>query len=74
MIEFLFPLPDTPSPKRDWLHRHGLTTFKVENGRWRCMLNEETFGCGVTEEDACLDLCYKTRLKHWLVENGDVTV
>ncbi len=53
------------SPKLRWLAKHGLSTRRMENGRWRCELNEETFGVGDDEEEAIVHFCIKTRLPHY---------
>jgi hypothetical protein len=62
---FLFDVPDSPSPRLAWLRRHDLALKRLENGRWRCVFNDETYGCGADEDEACADFCIKTGLRHW---------
>jgi hypothetical protein len=64
-MDTLFDLPDTPSPKLRFLREHALTTRQTPAGTWRCYLTDETFGFGDTEDEAIIDLCNLTGLKHW---------
>lgn len=52
------------SPKLRFLREHDLVTRKLPGGTWRCELGED-FGSGDTEDDAVIDFCLKTKLKHW---------
>jgi hypothetical protein len=64
-MDTLFDLPDTPSPKLRFLREQALTTRELSDGSWRCYLTDETVGAGLTEDEAIIDLCNLTGLKHW---------
>lgn len=38
---------------------------RKESGKFLCVLDDENFGEGDTDEEACADLCIATGLKHW---------
>lgn len=62
----LFPdLPESLSPRLAWLERHGLTTRKLESGRWECALDEENWARGEDEDEAVIAFCLKTKLAHY---------
>lgn len=62
----LFPdLPESLSPKLAWLARYGLTTRRLESGRWECALDEENWARGEDEEEAIVSFCVKTGLGHY---------
>lgn len=62
----LFPdLAPSLSPRLAWLTRHGLTTRKLEGGRWECALDDENWARGDDEDEAIVALCLKTKLPHY---------
>ena len=61
----LFDLPESLSPRLQWVKRHGLVVKKRPDGVWACYLTDETLGVGETEEEACLNLCEKAGIRHW---------
>lgn len=65
----LFPtLPESLSPRLQWLRDHGLTLHKLDNGKWECTLDAENFGRGDDPDEACADFCIKTGMAHWSAE------
>lgn len=60
-----FPEAVLLSPRLQWLAKHNLTTKKLESGRWRCFLDDKTYGVGATEAEAIISYCIKTGVKHW---------
>lgn len=64
MSDDLFPIPVVLSPRRQWLERHGLVLRKVGD-QWACILDDANFHKGETEDDACIEFCLKTGIKHW---------
>lgn len=68
MSDLLFDIPTSLSPKLAWLERHGLTTKRQENGSWLCILDDENFSKGATDEEACAEFCIEHRLRHWSEE------
>lgn len=58
----------SPSPKLAWLERHGITTYRTENGRWRCELSVLAGAEDDTEEGAILKFCEATKLRHYSLE------
>ena len=65
MSDELFSLPESPSPRLVWLRQHGLVLQKLPSGRYECALDDENFGRGDTQDEACIDFCLKTQLPHW---------
>lgn len=75
----LFPVEHTPSPRLQWLAKHGLMTKKSDLPRafaggadrpWICCNPAYTRkGFGYTEEEAILDYCEVFGVKHWSVED-----
>ena len=61
----LFDLPVSLSPRLAWLERHGLTLTRLESGRYECALDAETFARGEDEEEAIVNFCVKTKLRHY---------
>ncbi len=61
----LFDVPLSLSPRRAWLERHGLTLTKLPSGRWECALDEFNRHRGDDEDEACIEFCLKTGIKHW---------
>ena len=70
MSNDLFPdLPPHLSPRLRWL-RENCVTLKQHpvSGQWQCILDEDTWGAGKTEDEAILDYCETTGLKHYSLE------
>ncbi len=61
----LFPVEKSLSPRRAWLERHGLTLMKLESGRFEVRLDSENFARGDDEDEACVEYCLKTGIRHW---------
>lgn len=61
----LFDLPVSLSPRLAWLERHELTVTRLESGRYECALDDETFARGEDEEEAIVNFCVKTKLRHY---------
>lgn len=61
----LFEIPESLSPRLAWLRDHGLALRKLESGRWECFLDDENFGRGEDQDEACISFCLKTKLPHW---------
>jgi hypothetical protein len=64
----LFDLPETLSPRLAWLRQHGLHLVKTKTA-YECILDADNFGRGDDPDEACIDLCLKTKLPHWNDEN-----
>jgi hypothetical protein len=77
-VTYLFPIPESPSPRLAWLAKHGLITRKntlphafiaPADRPWICCNPAYTQkGFGFTEEEAILDYCELFGLTHWTVE------
>ena len=65
MTDELFQLPPSLSPKLAWLRKHNLTVIHPESAKFECVLDDENFGKGATEEEAIIDFCVKTQMKHY---------
>lgn len=63
-----FPEFFQDSPKLAFIKKHDLRVVKLDSGRWRCWLTDQTFGVGATEAEAIIDFCIKTGIKHYSLE------
>lgn len=53
-----------PSPRLAWLNEHGCALRQLDSGKWECAFMEDV-GRGDTADEACIDLCLKTGIRHW---------
>lgn len=60
----LFDLPESKSPRLQWLEQHGLVLRK-KGEHYECVMDDENKGTGDDADDACVDLCLNTGLRHW---------
>lgn len=61
----LFPVEPSLSPRRRWLDRHGLTLHRTPTGRYQVCMDEENCVSGTTKDEAVINFCVKTGIKHW---------
>lgn len=64
----LFPEATGLSPRLAWMQKYDIVTAKNAKGRWYAILTAETLGEGSTEEEALVDLCLSSGIKHWNIE------
>ena len=71
MSDNLFEIPETPSPRLQWMRKHGVKTEKTEfvdfhqpEHAWKAE-SAGMVGVGPTEDDAIVDLAKKNNLKLW---------
>lgn len=68
MTDTLFDLPDSPSPRLEWMRRHGLLVGAGNDGRiyvYRSVSHTRIAGCGDTELEALTDFAINNNLKLW---------
>ena len=70
MSDELFSVPPSPSPRLAWLERNCLTlrTVPAIIMKYECILDEENVGRGADADEAIIDFCIKTKMKHWSQE------
>ena len=61
----LFDLPHSPSPRLQWLERHGLVLSKLPDGRHEVRLDDENAASGEDAEEAIVKFCVQTGLRHY---------
>ncbi len=69
MSDLLFDLPPSPSPRLRWLDPRALSTYRLDNGKWRCELNALNWADGLTEDEAIVNFCIETRIPHYSQED-----
>lgn len=63
-MDELFEIKECLSPRLAWLKHFGLR-METRKEIHYCIFDNENFGTGENEEEACVDLCIKTKLPHW---------
>lgn len=64
----LFDIPESLSPRLAWLKEHDLTVTRLENGKYECALEDLASAIGETADEACVEFCLVTGLRHWTHE------
>lgn len=64
-MDTLFEMTDSPSPRVQWMREKGITCNPVEN-QWMCFKSgTQVSAKATTEEEACLLLSEKLKIKNW---------
>ena len=74
----LFNLPESKSPRRQWMEKHGITTAPriwdayEGNTRWAAFRYLKNTAYGDTEDEAITQLALKLGIKLWNEEGGQI--
>lgn len=53
----LFPIPESLSPRDEWLRRHALAMGRLKSGKWKVALDRANTAYGPTPEHAIWEFC-----------------